>query len=352
MIKIPLGLTFDDVLLIPQESDVRPSTVTTETRLTKRLTIKAPIISAAMDTVTEAKMAIAIANEGGIGIIHRNCSVAEQAHMVEQVKKKGLVVGAAVGPHDIERIEALDKLGIDVIALDSAHVHKPGIVKEVKKIKQKLRAELIIGNIATAEAAASFLPYADALKIGVGPGAICTTRIISGVGVPQLTAIVEVARIAKKKNIPVIADGGIRYSGDIVKALAAGAETVMFGSMLAGTDEAPGDIIIVNGKKFKRYRGMGSLGAMESGNSSDRYNQKGAKKYVPEGVEGIIQYKGSIKEVVFQMLGGLRAGMGYIGANNILELQKRAHFIQITPAGRAESHPHSITIEKIAPNYN
>ena len=352
MIKLPLGLTFDDVLLVPQESDVRPSTVNIETKLTKRLTIKIPLLSAAMDTVTEDTMAIALARAGGIGILHRNCTTGEQIKMVSHVKKCRLIVGAAVGPHDIDRAKALDRAGVDVIALDAAHIHKPSIVSEAEKLKKLIKAELIIGNIATAAAARAFLKIADALKVGVGPGAICTTRVVAGVGVPQLTAIMEVAKIARLKKIPVIADGGIRYSGDITKAIAAGADSVMLGSLLAGADEAPGRIVTISGKKFKRFRGMGSLGVMNIGKSSDRYAQEGQKKYVPEGIEALTTYKGPVNEIIFQMLGGLRAGMGYVGAKNISELQKRGKFIRITEAGRAESHPHSIIIEKHAPNYS
>ncbi|MBI4281831.1 IMP dehydrogenase, partial [Candidatus Uhrbacteria bacterium] len=344
--------TFDDVLLIPQESDVRPSEVHLGTKMTKRLTLMAPLLSSAMDTVTETRMAIAMAELGGIGILHRNCTIKEQVAMVEEVKKKKLrLVGAAIGPHDIDRAKALDRACADVISIDCAHAHKPGIVADAKKIKKAIKADLIIGNIATAAAAKTLITVADALKVGVGPGSICTTRIIAGVGVPQLTAIMDVASVASKAHIPVIADGGIRYSGDIVKALAAGADTVMLGGLFAGTDETPGEIVTINGKKYKAYRGMGSLGAMQKGESTDRYFQKGAKKYVPEGVEGVVPSKGPLADVVFHLLGGLRSGMGYVGARTITELQSRAQFIQITPAGRAESHPHSITIAKQAPNY-
>lgn len=363
MKSIALGITFDDVLLVPQESDIRPSEVHLGTKLTKRLTLMVPLLSSAMDTVTEARMAIAMAELGGIGILHRNCTIKEQVAMVEEVKKKKLrLVGAAIGPHDIDRAKALDRAGVDVISIDCAHAHKPGIVTDAKKIKKAIKADLIIGNIATAAAAKALLPVADALKVGVGPGSICTTRIIAGVGVPQLTAIMDVASVARKAKIPVIADGGIRYSGDIVKALAAGAYTVMLGGLFAGTDEAPGEIVTINGKKYKAYRGMGSLGALNKGLSADRYfspsggsparGQKGTKKYVPEGVEGIVPAKGPLADVVFHLLGGLRSGMGYVGAKTIAELQTRAQFIQITPAGRAESHPHSITIAKQAPNYS
>ncbi len=372
----PLGLTFDDVLLIPQVSDVRPSAVNLETKLTKRLSLRVPLLSSAMDTVTEASMAIALAQEGGIGVLHRNCTIQEQVKMVREVKKKfstrtyiaeakllckhrgatslashGMFVGAAVGPHDIDRARALDKAGADVIFIDCAHAHKPDILADVKRMKKQIHAGLVVGNIATAAAAKFLLPVADALKVGVGPGSICTTRIVAGIGVPQLTAIMDVSRVAKKAGIAVIADGGIRYSGDIVKALAAGASAVMLGGLFAGTDEAPGKLVIIGGKKYKVYRGMGSQAAMNKGQSTDRYFQKGAKKYVPEGVEGVTAYKGPLQEVVFQLLGGLRAGMGYVGASTIQELQKRAQFVRITDSGRRESHPHTLAMQREAPNY-
>lgn len=343
-----LGITFDDVLLIPQESDVNPSEVDVRARLTKRIVLAVPLVSAAMDTVTETKMAIALAQAGGIGIVHRNCTVEQQVRMISAVKKhnKRLLVGAAVGPHDIMRAKALDRARANVLSIDCAHAHKPQIIADARKIKRAVRADLIVGNIATAEAARAFLPYADALKVGMGPGAICTTRIVSGVGLPQLTAIMEVARVAKSKNIPVIADGGIRASGDIVKALAAGADTVMLGSLFAGTEEAPGKILTIQGKKYKTYRGMGSLAAMKVGKATDRYSQRGSEKHVAEGVEALTPYKGPLQESVFQMLGGLRAGMGYVGAKNIATLHKKAKFIRITQAGRVESHPHSIILKE------
>jgi IMP dehydrogenase len=271
--------------------------------------------------------------------------------MAVAVKRKKHLVAAAVGPHDLERTKALDRAGVDAIVLDVAHVHKPAIVADAKRMKKLIKADLIVGNIATAAAARAFRGIADALKVGVGPGAICTTRIVAGVGVPQLTAIMDVTRVAKQTKTPVIADGGIRYSGDVVKAIAAGASAVMLGSMLAGTDEAPGRIVTVNGKKYKRFRGMGSLGAMQTGQSSDRYAQDDARKYIPEGVEALTLYKGKLNDVIFHILGGLRSGMGYIGASTIPELQRRGRFVQITAAGRSESHTHSIVIEKKAPNY-
>lgn len=353
MKDIPLALTFDDILLVPQESNIRPEQISFTTRFTKNITLSLPVSSAIMDTVTEADMAIAMAKEGGIGIIHRNCAIEKQVQMVKRAKKAAgaLPVGAGIGPNDMERAKALDKAGADVIVFDCAHAHKQFIIENAKTLKKSLKADIVIGNIATAKAAKDLVPYADALKVGIGPGSICTTRIISGVGVPQLTAIMEVSKIAKPKDIPVIADGGIRYSGDIVKALAAGAESVMLGSMLAGTKEAPGKIAVVKGKRCKQYRGMGSESAMKQG-SADRYSQtKQAKKFVPEGVEALTPYKGPVADVLFQIQGGLRAGMGYVGAGTIQELHGRAEFVQITQAGRAESHPHSILISKEAPNY-
>ncbi|HLD60722.1 MAG TPA: IMP dehydrogenase [Patescibacteria group bacterium] len=352
MPTIPLGLTFDDVLILPQESNIEAATADLTTQLTKRLKLPAPILSAAMDTVTTVPLARALAQEGGLGVLHRNCTVAEQVAMVKAVRKSNLMVGAAVGPFDHDRALALDQAGASVIVLDAAHIHKPQTVASARTLKRRLRAELIVGNVATATAARAYVSFVDAIKVGVGPGAICTTRIIAGVGVPQLTAIMDVTRVARTKNVPVIADGGMKYSGDVVKALAAGANAVMLGSMLAGTDEAPGETVTINGQRYKRYRGMGSLGAMNVGQSSDRYAQAGHKKYVPEGVEGLTRTKGPLHDVVFQILGGLRSGMGYVGARTIPELQRRAKFIQITEAGRRESHPHSITIDTPAPNYS
>ena len=347
MTRIPLALTFDDVLLVPQKSDVNPPEVQVRARLTKHITLAIPFTAAVMDTVTEAKMAIALAKEGGIAFLHRNCSIGEQAAMVQIVKKQGksLLVGAGIGPHDLERAKALDKVGIDVLTIDCAHAHKPQIIADARKIKRAIKADLVIGNIATAEATAAFLSFADALKVGVGPGSICTTRVVSGVGMPQLTAILEVAKAARRKNIPVIADGGIRFSGDITKALAAGADTVMLGSLFAGTDEAPGKILTIEGKKYKSYRGMGSLAAMQKGKAADRYSQRALEKHVAEGVEALMPYKGPVKEIIFQLLGGLKAGMGYTGAKTIQELHQRARFVRITEAGRIESHPHSIILK-------
>ncbi|PLV56331.1 IMP dehydrogenase [Thermotoga sp. SG1] len=475
------ALTFDDVLLVPQYSEVLPKDVKTQTRLTRQIRINIPLLSAAMDTVTEAALAKALAREGGIGIIHRNLSPEEQAHQVSIVKKtengiiydpitvtpdmtvkeavdlmseykigglpvvdeegrlvglltnrdirfernlskkikdlmtpreklivappdislekakeilhehrieklplvskdnklvglitikdilsviehpnaarddKGrLLVGAAVGtgPDTMERVEKLVKAGVDVIVIDTAHGHSKRVIETLEMIKADYPdLPVVAGNVATPEGTEALIKAgADAVKVGVGPGSICTTRVVAGVGVPQLTAIMECAEVARKYNVPIIADGGIRYSGDIVKALAAGAESVMVGSIFAGTEEAPGETILYQGRKYKAYRGMGSLGAMKSG-SADRYGQEGENKFVPEGIEGMVPYKGTVKDVVHQLIGGLKSGMGYVGARTIKELQERAVFVRVTPAGVKESHPHDIIITKEAPNY-
>lgn len=477
------GLTFDDVLLIPAYSDVLPRNVDLSTRLSRSINLKVPIVSAAMDTVTEAKMAIAIAREGGIGVIHKNMSIAEQAKQVKAVKRaengmisnpvtirqgatvadaltlmseykiggipvvdnQGYLVGIVTNrdlrfqrnmaipidqimtkdnlittsrstdleaaadilqQHKIEklpvvdadnklvglltykditkakdkpmaskddngslrvaagigvtgdvfeRIEALVEAGVDAIVIDTAHGHSEAVFKTLKDAKRRNpHIDIIVGNIATAEAAIALADAgADAVKVGIGPGSICTTRVIAGVGVPQLSAIYEVSKALKGRNIPVIADGGIRYSGDIVKAIAAGADTVMIGSLFAGVEESPGETIIFNGRKFKSYRGMGSLEAMEKG-SKDRYFQdveEDIKKLVPEGIAARVPFKGSLYEVVYQMIGGLRAGMGYCGSKNIDALHQ-ARFTRITNAGVAESHPHDVAITSEAPNYS
>jgi len=474
------GLTFDDVLLVPQRSEVLPKDVDLRTRLTKTITLNIPLASAAMDTVTEARMAIAIAREGGIGIIHKNMSIEEQAEQVDKVKRsehgvivdpfylspdhlvsdavalmekyhisgvpitengklvgiitnrdirfetdfskkirevmtsenlitapegttleqakeilrkykieklpivdekgmlKGLItikdiekaikypnsakdkngrllVGAAVGiaRDTMERVEALVAAKVDVITVDTAHGHSVGVINMVKQIKKKFPdLQVIAGNVATAEATRELIEAgADCVKVGIGPGSICTTRVVAGVGVPQITAIMECAEEADKYGIPIIADGGIKYSGDIVKAIAAGASVVMVGNLLAGTEESPGETELYQGRRFKVYRGMGSLGAMAAG-SSDRYFQEDAKKLVPEGVEGRVPFKGPLADTVYQLMGGLRAGMGYCGARTIEELRKNAKFIRITSAGLRESHPHDIYITKEAPNYS
>jgi IMP dehydrogenase len=477
------GLTFDDVLLVPAYSEVLPRDVTTTTQLTKTITLNIPMLSAAMDTVTEADLAIALAREGGLGVLHKNMSIEQQAAQVRKVKRsesglildpitlrigatigdalklmrenriggipivdaegklvgiltnrdlrfednmkrevselmtkenlitapegtdlkkaqsilrnykieklpvvnrkgilKGLItyrdilqvhnhpystkdsfgrllVGAGVGiTNDVsDRVYALQQVGVDVVALDSAHGHTKNVIDALKKIKKDFKdIQVIAGNIATAEGAKALAAAgADAVKVGIGPGSICTTRIVAGAGVPQITALIEVANALKNKNVGIIADGGIRYTGDMVKAIAAGASCVMMGGVFAGTEESPGETIIYEGRKFKQYRGMGSLGAMAQG-SSDRYFQNDEsepKKFVPEGIEGRIAYKGNLYEVVHQFTGGLRAGMGYSGAKDIKALQQ-ATFIKITNAGMRESHAHDVEITKEAPNYS
>ena len=475
------GLTFDDVLLIPGQSDVTPNMINLGTRLAGNITLKTPIMTAAMDTVTEAKMAIAIAREGGIGIIHKNMTIEQQADEVDKVKRsengvivnpfsltadryvydadelmgkykisgvpivdsqgklvgiitnrdmrfisdydtkigdvmtkdnlitapigttleqaqeilrthkieklplvdengylKGLITikdiekaiqypnsardkggrllcGAAIGvtADVLERAGALIDAQADVLVLDSAHGHSQNIMKCLRMVKEAYPdIPVIAGNIATAEAAEDLIAAgADAVKVGIGPGSICTTRVVAGIGVPQITAVYDVARVAQKHNIPVIADGGIKYSGDIVKALAAGANVVMLGSLLAGCEEAPGETEIFQGRSFKVYRGMGSLGAMACG-SKDRYFQEGAKKLVPEGVEGRVPFKGPVADTIFQLVGGIRSGMGYCGCVDIPTLHEKSQFVRITGAGLKESHPHDIYITKEAPNYS
>ncbi len=473
------GLTFDDVLLIPAESNVLPADIDLHTRLTKKITLNIPLMSSAMDTVTESRMAIAIAREGGIGIIHKNMSIEAQAEQVDMVKRsengvitnpfwlapghtlaeanelcakykisgvpicdngkligiitnrdmkfetdmtklidsvmtkenlvtapegttlaeakeilrrhkieklpivdkdfrlKGLItikdiekaqvypnsardekgrllVGAAIGATKdvLDRVAALVEAGVDVLCLDSAHGHSHNIIESVKRIKAHYPdVQLIAGYVATAEATRALIEAgADCVKIGIGPGSICTTRVVAGIGVPQITAVYDAACVAKEYGIPVIADGGIKYSGDLVKAIAAGGDVVMVGSLLAGCEEAPGDTEVFQGRQFKVYRGMGSLGAMAKG-SKDRYFQEDNKKLVPEGVEGRVPYKGAVSETIYQLMGGLRSGMGYCGCGTVVELQEKAQFVQITAAGLRESHPHDIYITKEAPNY-
>lgn len=475
------SLTFDDVLLVPQESDILPHQVDTGTYIAKDIKLNIPIVSAGMDTVTEHSMAIAIAREGGIGIIHKNMSIAEQASEVDKVKRsehgvitdpfsltkektiqdadnlmgkyrisgvpivdendiligiitnrdirfeedfskkiedamtsknlvtaregvtlaqaqetlrmhkieklpivdengklKGLITikdiekkikfpnsatdkggrllcGAAVGVTDdiLERVEALVKSQVDIIVVDTAHGHSMGVVRTIKIVKSAYpNLPIVAGNVATKEATKALIEAgADCIKVGIGPGTICTTRVVAGVGVPQVSAIMDCYEEARKHNIPIIADGGIQYSGDVVKAIAAGGAVVMIGSMLAGTKESPGETILYRGRSFKTYRGMGSIAAMEQG-SKDRYFQKDSKKLVPEGVEGMVPYKGEVSDLVFQMIGGLRAGMGYCGAKTIEELKENSVFVKITSAGLKESHPHDITVTKEAPNYS
>lgn len=477
----PIGITFDDVLLVPGKSYVEPDHTDVKTRFSKNIGLNVPIVSAAMDTVSEAEMAIAIAREGGIGVIHRNMprevqieeikkakrgeellirdvitaspsqtiesvwkTMTEQSisgipiidgsklvgiisrrdvrpivktepnrkivevmtrdvvtaresvkideaidimyeHKVERlpiVNEKGSLIGiismqnilekrqypnankngndqprvaAAVGPFDIERAMALDKAGVDAICIDCAHAHNMRVVESARRIKKMVSADVVVGNIATAEACEELVGFADGVKVGVGPGSICTTTIVAGVGVPQLSAIAGAADIAREAGMPVIADGGVRYSGDVAKAIAAGADCVMLGNLLAGTREAPGRLITIKGRKYKQYRGMGSLGAMAGGECSDRYfqesNELGRTKFVPEGVEGAIPYRGTVSDTIYQLIGGLRSSMGYCGAATIKEMQEKARFIRVTPSGVAESHAHDIVITDEAPNY-
>lgn len=475
------GLTYDDVLLIPQKSAVLPNQVDLKTRLTKKITLNIPLVSASMDTVTEAKLAIAIAREGGLGIIHKNMSIEQQALEVDKVKrcehgvivdpfslspdhlvkdaehlmsryrisgvpvvdaknklvgiitnrdirfepdmdakisevmtKDNLVVGPAditledagkilrkhkieklplidsngtlkglitikdiekqikypnratdfrgrllagaavgIGSDMMDRVDALVKAGVDIIALDSAHGHSQNILDSVRVIKTAYPdLDVIAGNVATAEATEDLIKAgADCVKVGIGPGSICTTRVVAGIGVPQITAIFDCAQAAKGHGISIIADGGIKFSGDLPKAIAAGADVVMLGSLFAGTEESPGEIVMYQGRSFKMYRGMGSTGAMEAG-SKDRYFQNETKKFVPEGVEGRVPYRGYLKDIIYQLIGGLRAGMGYCGTENIEALKENGKFMRITNAGLRESHPHDISITKEPPNYS
>ncbi len=349
MDPIKEALTYDDVLLTPKYSEILPSEAIIETKLSKNLRLKIPIISSAMDTVTESSMAIEIAKLGGIGVIHRNLDIKKQILEIKKVKSKNLKVGAAVGagPNEIKRAEALLKEKIDLIVVDTAHGHTKKvaeIIKKIKKLKSK-KTTLCAGNIATAEAA-KFLSKlgVDAIKVGIGPGSICTTRIVAGIGVPQLSAILDAKKGLVNKKITLIADGGIKFSGDISKALAAGADAVMIGSLFAGSNESPGKLIKKNGKYFKSFRGMGSIGAMNKG-SADRYFQKKQKdtsKYVPEGVEGLVKYKGSVEKIIYQLMGGLKSSMGYLGSKNIKDLRNKPKFVKITKAGFYESMVHNI----------
>lgn len=371
--KINQGLTYGDVLLVPQYSQVIPKNVTTKSKLTNKINLNIPIVSAAMDTVTEINMAITMALNGGLGFIHKNLSIEQQASYVKQVKEyvvdlakyplanldasKQLVVGAAVSiaNNNIERVKALVKAGVDVITIDSAHGDSYNVINAVTTIRKTFpNLQIVAGNIATKSGAKHLIKAGvDALKVGIGPGSICTTRIISGVGVPQLSAINEVYKYAKRKKIPIIADGGIRYSGDITKALAIGADCVMLGGLLAATTESPGKIVIVGKQKYKSYVGMGSMVAMKRG-SSDRYfqNNVDASKLVPEGVEASLKFKGSVNNILYQLIGGLRSGMGYCGAQNIIELKRKAKFVGITISGYNESHVHHLDTIKDAPNYH
>jgi len=353
MVPIKEALTFDDVTLVPKYSEVLPSDVDTSIILTKFLKLKIPILSSAMDTVTESKMAIAISKLGGIGVIHRNLEIKKQLQEIRKVKKQKLLVGAAVGagPKEFKRAEAVLKENIDMIVVDTAHGHTKKVSEIIKFIKKKKnkRTALCAGNIATPEAA-KFLQKlgVDIIKVGIGPGSICTTRLVAGIGVPQLSAVLNVRNGIKNKNVKIISDGGIKYSGDLAKAFAAGADAVMIGSLFAGTDETPGKIIKKNGKLFKSFRGMGSVGAMNKG-SADRYfqsKQKDTSKYVPEGVEGLAKYKGKVGDIIYKLIGGLRSSMGYLGSKQIRYLRKNPQFVKITKAGFYESMVHNVDIVK------
>lgn len=359
---VMLGLTYDDVLLLPDASEVIPSEVDTSTRLTRNISLRIPLVSSPMDTVTESAMAIAMAKAGGIGIIHRNLPVDEQVTHVKLVKGVGLA-GAAVGVGDdgFARAKALIEAGVDVVVVDTAHGHHRGVLDAIARIKKySPGTEIIGGNVATRAGAQALINAgADAVKVGVGPGSICTTRVVTGVGVPQITAIMEASKACGKAGIPLIADGGLQYSGDIVKALVAGADTVMLGSLLAGCDESPGELVEIDGRKYKAYRGMGSLSAMQTRGgkksySKDRYMQDDVlseDKLVPEGIEGKVAYRGPLAQVAHQLIGGLRLGMGYAGAADIAYLRHEGRLIQITSAGLQESHPHDVLDIASAPNY-
>ena len=353
MVPIKEALTFDDVTLAPKYSEILPSEVDTSIKLTEILKLQIPVLSSAMDTVTESKMAIEIAKVGGIGIIHRNLDIKKQVSEIKKVQKKKLIVGAAVGagPKEFKRAEAILKENIDMIVVDTAHGHTKKvseIIKFVKKIKNKKTA-LCAGNIATPEAAKFLIKLGvDIIKVGIGPGSICTTRLVAGIGVPQLSAILNVRNGVTNKKTKIISDGGIKYSGDLAKAFAAGADAVMIGSLFSGTDEAPGKLIRRNGKLFKSFRGMGSVGAMNKG-SADRYfqsKQKDTSKYVPEGVEGFVKYKGKVADIVFKLIGGLRSSMGYLGSKQIKYLRNKPRFVKITKAGFYESMVHNVDIIK------
>ena len=349
MVPIKEALTFDDVTMTPKYSEVLPSEVNTSIKLSKNLILKIPLLSSAMDTVTESKMAIAIAKAGGIGVIHRNLDIKKQIEEIKKVKKQKLLVGAAVGagPLEFKRAESIIKESVDLIVVDTAHGHSKKVAEIIKFIKKKNinKITLCAGNIATAEAAKFLIKLGvDIIKVGIGTGSICTTRLVAGIGVPQLSAILEAKKGAKNNKTKIISDGGIKYSGDIAKALAAGADAVMIGSLFAGTMEAPGKLIKKNGKLYKNFRGMGSVGAMNKG-SADRYfqaKQKDISKYVPEGVEGFVKFKGNVESIIYKLIGGLKSSMGYLGAKHVINLKNNINFIKITKAGFYESMVHNV----------
>ena len=340
--KAELGLTFDDVLVKPCYSKVLPSRTDTSTKISVNIKLHIPLVSSPMDTVTEAEMAIALAKQGGIGIIHRNLSIEKETEEVKKVKEKRLKVGAAVGVFDQKRIEALVEAGVDLIVIDTAHGHSKDVIESLKLYKKICDVDIMAGNIATKEGATTLIENgADSLRVGIGPGSACITRKVSGVGVPQLHAIASVADVASEYDIPVVADGGIRCSGDIVKAIVAGADCVMIGNLFAGTDEAPGKIITKKGKKFKKYRGMGSEEVVKK---LDRY-----AKLVPEGIVGLVPYRGKVENVIHKLVGGLKTGMGYVGAKNIRELKLKGKFIKVSPLGERENQPRNVFIHETFP---
>ena len=358
MDPIKEALTFDDVSMAPKYSEVLPSEVNTSTKLSNNLILEIPLLSSAMDTVTESKMAIAIAKVGGIGVIHRNLDIKKQVQEIRKVKKQKLLVGAAVGagPLELKRAKAILKENIDVIVVDTADGHSKKvaeIIKVIRKMKTK-KTTLCAGNIATAEAAKFLIKLGvDIVKVGIGPGSICTTRLVAGIGVPQLSAIIEVKKGVRNNKTKIISDGGIKYSGDIAKALSAGADAVMIGSLFAGSLETPGKLIKKNGKLYKSFRGMGSVGAMNKG-SADRYfqtKQKDASKYVPEGVEGFVKYKGDVKSIIYKLIGGLKSSMGYLGAKEVTILKNKPNFVKITKAGFYESMVHNVDEVKSESKY-
>ena len=370
MKKIKKAYSFDDVLIEPNYSNILPKDVDTRTKLTKKITLNIPFISAAMDTVTEHKMAIQMAISGGIGAIHKNMSIDLQCQEVAKVKNYKVdsisnknasvdqnnslrVIGTVgAGEEGIQRAQALLSVNVDLIAIDTSHGHSQNVIDTIKEIKRiSPTTEIIAGNIATKDAALALL-YAgtDVVKVGVGPGSICTTRIVSAIGMPQLSAIMEVSEVCQTKDAFLIADGGIKYSGDIVKAIAVGADCVMLGSLLAGTDEAPGEVITVDDKKYKSYRGMGSCSAMKAG-SADRYFQEGTTNLIPQGVEGYVKYKGAVNDVIIQLKGGLASAMGYTGNQTIEKMKSNCKFVEITSAGMKESHVHSLDQFKPTLNY-
>ena len=364
-----LGLTFDDVLLIPQYSEILPGDASVRSRFSRHITLNTPVVSAAMDTVTEDRMAIAMAIEGGIGVVHRNQAPERQAEEVAAVKAATVPDGATlanvdthgrlrvsaavgVGADSVARAEALVRAGVDALVVDTAHGHTRNVIDALRRYRASFgdSIDLVAGNVATAEGTAALIDAgADGVKVGIGPGSICTTRIVAGVGVPQLTAIMICAAVARAADVPIIGDGGIRYSGDIIKALAAGADSVMLGRLLAVAEESPGESERVGGRVVKEYRGMGSLGAMSAG--SDRYPQVDRRKLVPEGVEALVSVEGPLAGILYQLIGGTKAGMTYCGADSIADLRVKARFVQLTHSGQIESHPHDIELARSAPNY-